>query len=640
MTEATLNTNPHEHSCSCCHSTAIPIKKAAREPLPKLKLMRLGAGALLFALGFIPVLFDFRLWINIAAYLLVGADIIFSAAANLFRGKLLDENFLMAAASIGAFAIGEYPEGVAVMLFYQVGEFFQDRAVGASRRNIASLLDIRPDSANLLKDGSVLTVPPEEIAPGQYILIKPGERVPLDGIIKKGSSSMDTAALTGESRPMDVHEGDAVLSGFINLSGALEVRVTKTAGESTAAKILELVEHSGENKAPTEQFITKFARVYTPAVVLAALLLAVLPPLILMDGSWSGWIHRALVFLVVSCPCALVISIPLSFFGGIGAASRQGILFKGGNFLEALNKADTVVFDKTGTLTSGQLRVAKVESAYPWLLELAAHAEHMSTHPLGRAICREYGGEVSPSRVAELREIAGFGIACAVDGKRVLAGNRELLAREGISAAPASATAVHVAVDGAYAGYIGFEDQIRPDSADTINTLRSLGVRKTVLLTGDTREAAERLSERLPLDEVYSGLMPEGKVERVEALEKELDGKGALVYIGDGMNDAPVLARADIGVAMGGIGSDAAIEAADVVIMTDEPKKLCSAIKIARKTHRIVMQNIVLALGVKAVVMLLGALGITGIWLAVFADVGVAMLAVLNAARTLRLKDI
>lgn len=581
-----------------------------------------------------------RLLWYLATYVLIGWDVLWRAVRGIVGGQVFDENFLMSLATIGAFALGDYKEGVAVMLFYQVGELFQSYAVGRSRQSIASLMDIRPDYANIERGGTLEQVDPEEVAVGDVIVVKAGEKIPLDGVVIEGSSSLDTAALTGESVPRDVRPGDEIISGCINLSGLLRVRTTKEFGESTVSKILDLVENSSVKKAKAENFITKFARYYTPAVVIGAAALAVLLPL-LTDASWSDSIHRALIFLVISCPCALVISIPLSFFGGIGGASRQGILVKGGNYLEALAQTEIVVFDKTGTLTQGAFRVTEIEpqnGSKEELIEFAALAESFSEHPISRSLREAYGKTPDASRVTEVEELAGHGVCAKVDGRQVLVGNRRLMEREGI-ACPAHAaigTVVYLAVGGSYAGCIVISDEVKPDAEAAIRGLRALGVRKSVMLTGDRRNAGEHVAQQLGLDEVHAELLPADKVDCVETLLGQKSARGVLVFVGDGVNDAPVLSRADVGVAMGGLGSDAAIEAADVVLMDDQPSKLTDAIRIAKKTLRIVKQNIVFALGVKLIVLLLGAFGHANMWEAVFADVGVAVIAILNASRMLQ----
>lgn len=570
-----------------------------------------------------------------AAYLIAGYDVLLTALRNICKGKIFDENFLMAVASLGAMLMGEYAEGVAVLALYQVGEWFQDRAVDKSRASISALMDIRPDCANRLAKGQVSRVSPEEVAVGDMILVRPGEKIPLDGVVEEGVSSLNTAALTGESLPRDVQAGDSVLSGSVNLSGELTVRVTAAYGESTVAKILRLVESSGQRKARAEQFITRFARVYTPLVCLAAALLAVVPSL--LDGQWLVWIHRALTFLVISCPCALVISVPLTFFSGIGGASRKGILIKGANYMETLARLDTVVFDKTGTLTRGVFTVTKVVPAVGTeqeLLALAAHAESGSNHPIARSVEAAWGGEIDRERIDSVEEIAGQGMAVTVDGRRVHAGNHRLMEAAGLNAphVEETGTVVHVAADGVYQGYLVIEDEMKPTSAQAVKELKEAGVRRLVMLTGDRKAAAEGIAAALGLTETHAELLPGDKVTHLESLL----GSGKVAFVGDGINDAPVLRRADVGIAMGGVGSDAAIEAADVVLMDDDPAKLPRAIRHSRKTMSIVRQNIAFALGVKLAVMLLGALGIADMWMAVFADVGVAMLAVLNAMRAMK----
>jgi Cd2+/Zn2+-exporting ATPase len=620
-------------------------KKAPVQANAVLFWAAIGIGTVLFAAGlFFKFPEPFALLVFAAAYLLIGGTVLVKAAGNIARGRIFNENFLMAVASLGAFAIGEYPEGVAVMLFYQVGEAFQRLAVKRSRSSISALMDIRPPFANLKEGGGLRKVSPEAVKPGDLIVVKPGEKIPLDGVVVLGRSALDTQALTGESLPRDAEPGSEVLSGSINTSGLLEIRVTKEFSESTVSKILELVENAGSRKAPVENFITKFARYYTPAVVAAAIALAVLPPVLVPGALFADWLRRALVFLVVSCPCALVISVPLSFFGGIGGASRQGILVKGGNYLEALTEADTVVFDKTGTLTKGIFTVSKIAPAEGWkdedLLSFAASAESSSTHPIALSILNAYGKQPERTRITSHEEIAGKGIRVTVDGKTVLAGNKRLLESEGIDSGQGKAdgaTVVHIAVDGEYAGYIAVSDEPKSDAKAAIAGLKAAGIKRIVMLTGDNRISGERIGGELGLDEVYSELLPHQKVEQLEKLEAGEKAGGKLVFAGDGINDAPALARSDIGIAMGGVGSDAAIEAADIVLMTDEPSKLVTAFRIARRTHGIVWQNIVFALGVKAVILALGALGIATMWAAVFGDVGVALIAVFNAMRAQRL---
>lgn len=609
----------------------------------KSKVIRLGLGAAIF---FIAILVKFPFWVEFGmffvSYVLVGGEVVLKAVRNILRGQVFDENFLMTVATIGAFAIKQFPEGVAVMLFYQVGEFFQSMAVNNSRKSISALMDIRPDYANLRVGEVINRVSPYKVSVGDIILIKPGEKVPLDGKIIEGNSMLDTSAITGESVPREVEPGNEILSGTINLNGLLTVEVTKVFGDSTVSKILDLVQNANSHKAPTEQFITKFARYYTPVVVFVALALAVIPPLIISGATFSDWIYRALVFLVVSCPCALVISIPLGFFGGIGRASKSGILVKGSNFLEALNNVDTIVFDKTGTLTKGVFKVTKIvaldQESEEILLEYTAYAESYSSHPIAISILKAYGKEINKSEIENYNEISGHGIKVSVKGKGILAGNKKLMAKENITydVADAAGTVVHVAIDSKYAGYIVISDEIKDDAQKAITELKEIGVKKLVMLTGDNKLVGEKIARQLGLDEVYAELLPDQKVEKLEMLEKQKTTKGKLLFVGDGINDAPVLARADVGVAMGGLGSDAAIEAADVVIMTDEPSKIVDAIKIAKRTRSIVWQNIFFAFSVKAVVLVLGAGGMATIWEAVFADVGVTLIAVINAMRVMK----
>lgn len=589
-----------------------------------------------------PILAYVELPVFLAAYALIGWDVLWSALRNIRHGQVFDENLLMAAATVGAFCLGEYAEGVAVMLFYQVGELFQSYAVSRSRRSIADLMDIRPDYANVLRDGGVVQVDPEEVAVGDTILVRPGERVPLDGTVMEGASTLDTSALTGESAPRDVGPGGAVISGTINLTGLLTIRAEKEYGQSTVAKILELVETAADKKSRSERFITRFARYYTPIVVFAALALALLPPLF-TGQPLLLWTKRALIFLVISCPCALVISVPLSFFGGIGGASKSGVLVKGGNFLELLANTEVVVFDKTGTLTKGNFEVTAVSPqgmGEEELLRLAAHAEGYSGHPIAQSIGRAYGKALNAEEISDVEEIAGHGVRARVGGREILAGNGRLMRRHGIAHEPASAigTVVHVAADGTYAGYIRIADEIKADAPRAISDLRRAGIREIAMLTGDLDQIGRQVGEALQIDRVYTELLPGDKVAQVERLMAERRGKGALVFVGDGINDAPVLSRADVGVAMGGLGSDAAIEAADVVIMTDEPSKLATVIRISKRTLRIARQNIVFALVVKAAVLALGALGLANMWGAVFADVGVSVIAILNAMRALSVK--
>ena len=576
-------------------------------------------------------------------YGIIGWDVLWRAIRNIKNGQVFDENFLMSVATVGAFGCGEYPEAVAVMLFYQVGELFQSVAVDRSRKSISALMDIRPDYANMERNGELVQVDPEEVSVGDVIVVKAGERVPLDGTVLEGTSSLDTAALTGESLPRDVQAGDEVVSGCVNLTGVLHVKVNKPFGESTVAKILDLVENSSSKKAKAENFITKFARYYTPAVVFAALALAALPPLLGM-GPWLMWVQRALNFLVVSCPCALVISIPLSFFGGIGGASKQGILVKGGNYLEALAQAGIVVFDKTGTLTKGTFEVTAVHPQQVGegeLLELAALAERFSDHPISRSIQAACQSAPDPNRVTDAKEIAGHGVRAVVDGKTVLAGNQKLMDQFHIPFEDAChhvGTIIHVAVDGVYMGHIVISDQVKEGAKETLRDLKAAGMRKTVMLTGDSQAVGQAVARQLGLDEVHAELLPGDKVDQVERLLQSKGPKEQLVFVGDGINDAPVLSRADIGVAMGAMGSDAAIEAADIVLMDDDLNKLPVAVRIARKTLRIVRENIVFALAVKFLVLILSALGVANMWWAVFADVGVSVIAILNSMRMLNAK--
>ncbi|MDR1096037.1 MAG: cadmium-translocating P-type ATPase [Spirochaetaceae bacterium] len=627
-----------------------------REALPVKKLLRRGSlilGAVLFVAGmvidYVPAvntLFGMsplaRLALFLASYLLVGGEVLASAARNIRRGEIFDENFLMGIATIGAFAIGEYPEGAAVMFFYRIGEAFQDYAVGRSRKSISALMDIRPDYANLKTAAGLERVSPETVRVGDSIVVKPGEKIPLDGVVTDGFSALDTSALSGESLPRDVERGSDVLSGSINKSGLLTIEVTKVFGESTVSKILNLVQNAGSKKSVTENFITKFARYYTPAVVFSAAALAFLPPLFVPGATLAEWGSRALVFLVVSCPCALVISIPLSFFGGIGGASRNGILIKGSNYLEALTKVDTVIFDKTGTLTRGVFGVTKILPAQnvteEALLRCAAHAESNSNHPIALSIVKAYGKEIDSGLIGGYEEIAGKGVSVHVGGDTVLAGNARLLesARIAFPAAAEWGTIVYLAVNGTYAGCVVIADELKPDSKRAIEDLRAIGVRQVAMFTGDSKAVGESIAREIGLDTVYAELLPHQKVEHLESLEQTRTGNGKLVFVGDGINDAPVLARSDVGIAMGGVGSDAAIEAADIVLMTDEPSKIAAAIRIARRTRTIVTQNIVFALSVKGVILVMGALGVATMWEAVFGDVGVALIAVLNAMRVMK----
>lgn len=607
----------------------------------KRMLFRVLASAVLFAVALLlPTEGWLRLFTFLVPYAVIAWDVLWRAVRNIAHGQVFDENFLMSLATVGALATGEYPEAVFVMLFYQVGELFQSYAVDQSRKSITSLMDIRPDYANIEVDGQLRQVDPEDVAVGDTIVIKAGERIPLDGVVLEGTSNVDTAALTGESLPREAQPGDDVISGCVNLSGLLRVRVTKAFEESTVAKILDLVENSSSKKAKAENFITKFARYYTPAVVLAAVALALLPPLF-TSIQWVDSIQRALNFLVVSCPCALVISVPLSFFGGIGGASKNGILVKGGNYLEVLAKTELVVFDKTGTLTRGVFNVTAIHPDHcgeAQLLELAALAERYSDHPISRSLKEAYGKELDASRVSNVEELSGRGVRATVDGRQICAGNDKLMEDIGVSWHPCHrvGTTVHVASDGVYLGHIVISDEVKPDAKEAITALKACGVRRTVMLTGDAKAVGESVAQELGLDEVHTQLLPADKVTRVEALLGEVSPKGALAFVGDGINDAPVLSRADIGIAMGGLGSDAAIEAADIVLMDDKPSKLADAIRIARRTLAIVRQNIVFALAVKFLVLALSAAGVANMWEAVFADVGVSVIAILNAMRALK----
>lgn len=602
------------------------------------------AAALFLAGNFIPLPEWAEMGVFLICYAVAGWDIVWKAITNILHGQVFDENFLMTIATVGALILGEHSEGVAVMLFYQVGEWFQSYAVSKSRKSITSLMDIRPDYANIEKDGKLVQVDPDEVQIGDTIVVKPGERVPLDGKIIKGTSALDTSALTGESMPREVEPGMDVISGCINQTGILTIQTTKEFGESTVAKILDLVENASDKKGKTENFISRFARYYTPAVVFAAIALAILPPLI-TGQAFSIWIYRALTFLVISCPCALVISIPLSFFGGIGGSSKIGVLVKGSNYLEALAHAETVVFDKTGTLTKGSFAVTEIHPVNmkdTQLLELAAYAEDYSNHPISLSIKSAYEKKIDSSRISDVQEIAGHGVQAVIDGKKILAGNAKLMQREHIKYSPSSSvgTVVYLTCNGKYAGCLVIEDEIKADAAAAIKNLKSSGIRKTVMLTGDADAVGKKVAGRLGLDQVYTELLPADKVDRVEDLLKQKSEKGKLVFVGDGINDAPVLARADVGIAMGALGSDAAIEAADVVLMTDEPSKIAAVMKIARKTIRIANQNIVFALAVKFLVLILGAIGKANMWAAVFADVGVSIIAILNAIRAMRVKNL
>ncbi|RDY21295.1 heavy metal translocating P-type ATPase [Criibacterium bergeronii] len=588
-------------------------------------------------------------WLQIAlfiiSYIIVGGDVVKRAVKNIFKGQVFDESFLMSIATIGAFFIGEYPEGVAVMLFYQVGELFQSYAVGKSRKSIASLMDIRPDYANVKKGDELVKVDPDEVQIGDIIVIKAGEKIPLDGKVIEGSSMIDTSALTGESVPREVEVGSDILSGCININGVITAEVTKEFGESTVSKILDLVENASSKKSNSEQFITKFARYYTPVVVIIAVFLAIIPPLVIDGATFSDWIYRALAFLVVSCPCALVISIPLSFFGGIGGASKKGVLVKGSNYLEALAETEIVVFDKTGTLTKGVFNVQEIHPegvSKEELLELTAHAESYSNHPISLSLKRAYSKEIDNGRISDVEEISGHGVIATVDGKKVMAGNIKLMKMMDIPYFKGEliGTVVHVAVNNKYIGCIVIADEVKEDSAQAIKELKAANIKQTVMLTGDNKSIGSKVAKELGLDKVYAELLPADKVEKLEELFSQKSKKGKLAFVGDGINDAPVLARADIGIAMGGLGSDAAIEAADVVIMTDEPSKIATAMKISKKTLKIAHQNIVFAIGIKIIVLILSAFGIATMWTAIFADVGVTIIAVLNAFRALNVKNL
>lgn len=608
------------------------------------------AAVLVIALQFIPVKGYVRVGLYMIPYFVIGYDILKKAGKGILNRQIFDENFLMAVATIGAIALGDYKEGTAVMLFYQIGELFQSYAVGKSRRNISELMDIRPDYANVEKDGELEQVDPDEIEIGTVIVVQPGEKVPIDGVVVEGTSSLNTSALTGESVPREVSVDDEIISGCINMTGLLKIRTTKEFGESTVSKILELVENASSRKSRSENFISKFAKVYTPAVCYGALALAVLPPIVRMAfmglaPEWGDWVYRALTFLVISCPCALVISIPLSFFAGIGGASREGVLVKGSSFLETLSQTKIVVFDKTGTMTKGVFEVNGIHHS-PYkdeeLLEYAALAESYSTHPISKSLQRAYGKPIDKNRVSDVEEIGGHGLTAKVDGKVVVAGNAKLMQKLGIEYHECShvGTIVHVAIDGQYAGHILISDVIKEHAAEAIAALKKSGIEKTVMLTGDAKNVAEHVAAQLGIDEVCSELLPGDKVEKVEELLTKKPEKDKLAFVGDGINDAPVLSRADIGIAMGALGSDAAIEAADIVLMDDDPLKISKAIRISRKCLRIVYENIYFAIGIKVICLVLGALGIANMWFAIFADVGVMILAVLNAIRTLFVKKL
>jgi Cd2+/Zn2+-exporting ATPase len=625
----------------------IPLTNDAKEQPAennRAQLIRIVLAFLVFiALIFIKPQQELAFFAYLLLYVLIGGDIVKRAVTNIFHGELFDENFLMAVATIGAFFIGEYPEAVAVMLFYQVGEWFQSAAVGRSRKSITQLMNIRPDTANLLVNNQLKVVSPETIQIGERIVVQPGEKVPLDGTVISGTSLVDTSALTGESVPRTVNPGDTILSGFMNKNGALTIEVTKLFGDSTVSKILDLVQNASSKKAPAENFITKFARYYTPIVVLLAALLAVIPPLLLPATSFSEWLYRALTFLVISCPCALVISVPLSFFGGIGGASKLGVLIKGSNYLELLAKTKTVVFDKTGTLTKGNFVVQKIVSptlSSEELLRLTAEAEQFSTHPIAASIKEYYGKELQPA--TDIEEIAGHGVKALIDDQVVLVGNAKLMKQFKIAFPPVNeiGTLLYVAVNQAYAGYLVIADEIKADAATALEELRAAGIQQTVMLTGDNQKTAAGIAQKLGIDQMYAELLPDGKVAQLETILNNNTARGKVAFVGDGMNDAPVLARADVGIAMGGLGSDAAIEAADVVIMNDQPSQIAAAIRLARKTLSIVKQNIIFAIGVKVIVLILGALGIASMQAAVFADVGVTVIAVVNAMRCLSVKAI
>ena len=621
----------------------------------KMLLRIIIAAVMLAALYFLPVTGWLRLGLYLVTYLVIGYDILKKAGQGIANGRVFDENFLMAVATVGAFALaiyeksGDYNEAIAVMLFYQVGELFQSYAVGKSRKNISALMDIRPDYANIEQDGKLVQVDPDEVAVGTVIVVQPGEKAPIDGVVVEGSSTLNTSALTGESLPRDVHEGDEIISGCINMTGVLKIRTTKAFGESTVSKILELVENSSSRKSRSEDFIAKFARIYTPVVCYSALALAVLPPVIRlvggMDGQWEQWIYRALTFLVTSCPCALVVSIPLSFFAGIGGASHEGILIKGSNYLETLSQVRTVVFDKTGTLTRGVFEVTAVHHSdmdEQKLLEYAALAECASSHPISKSLQRAYGKAIDRSRVTDIQELSGHGVTAVVDGHPVAAGNSKLMEQLGIPYHDCHSvgTIIHMAVDGQYAGHIVISDVVKSHAREAVEALHKAGVEKTVMLTGDAKKVADAVAAELGVDEVHSELLPAGKVAQVEALLAQQKGRDKLAFVGDGINDAPVLGRADIGIAMGAMGSDAAIEAADIVLMDDDPAKISKAIKISRKCIGIVYQNIVFALVVKFACLVLVAVGLADMWAAIFADVGVMVLAVLNAVRALRVHNL
>ena len=632
----------HSHDHSHIHEHGHSHDHSHSEPITLKENLRLIIGAIIFAIAiFLNKESIVAIVLFVVSYLLIGGNVILTAVKNILRGEVFDENFLMTIATLGAFFIGEYPEGVAVMLFYEIGELFQSYAVNRSRKSITSLMNIRADYANVIRDGKEEKVNPETVNIDEVILVKPGERVPLDGVIIEGTSFVDTSALTGESVPREVSNGEDILAGFINTNGVLKIKVTKNFKESTVSRILELVENASNKKAPTEKFITKFARYYTPIVVFCAIALAVIPPLLIKDASFNEWLSRALIFLVVSCPCALVVSIPLGLFAGIGGASKKGILVKGGNYLESLKDIDTVVFDKTGTLTKGIFKVTEINNVNidkNKLIRVAAISESLSNHPIAQSIIKEYGKEVNSKELSDYEEISGHGIKASLEGLEVLVGNYKLMDKFNINynSIDSIGTIVHIAINNEYKGNIVISDEIKEGSKDAIEGLKNIGITQTVMLTGDNKSVAEKVAKLVGVDKVYSELLPGDKVEKVEKIIKDNKSKGKVIFVGDGINDAPVLARADIGVAMGGIGSDAAIEAADVVLMKDDPEALVSAIKVARKTNKILWQNIIFSLGVKVLVLALGAFGIANMWEAVFADVGVTVIAVINSTRCLK----
>lgn len=638
----------HEHSNAEKSESAANASEKEKLTSDQIMVRRLIIGGIIYAIGFagynffgldvVPALVFF-----IVSYIILGYDVVLTAIRNISHGKVFDEHFLMSISTIGAFIIGEYPEAVAVMLFYQIGEFCQDKAVDKSRRSISGLMEIRPDRANINQNGNIISVPAEEIEKGEEIIVRPGERVPLDGVVSKGKSSLDTMALTGESLPRDVAEGDPVFSGSINLNGVLTIKVLKSLEDSTASKIIEMVENASARKAPTEKFITRFAAVYTPIVVFLAAALAIIPPLFL-GGEWADWVHRAFVFLVVSCPCAFVIAIPLTFFGGIGAAAKKGVLVKGGNYLEALNDVDTIVFDKTGTLTKGVFNVTHIAPvdgvSEDELLEKAAMAESYSNHPIAESIVKAYGKQIDENLITDVKELAGHGISALYNGKRISVGNEKLMTSENIAVVINEhvGTKIYVAEDERYIGCIVIADELKADSKKAVSELKALGINRMVMLTGDNKAIAKHVADELGMDEYYAELLPGDKVDKLEEIDKNKNPKKKLAFVGDGINDAPVLARADVGISMGTLGADAAIEAADVVLMTDEPSRITDAIKVASKTKQIVMQNIVFALVVKVVFLILGSMGIAGMWEAVFGDVGVTLIAVANSLRMMNIK--